>query len=297
MLTIKGFAQLCRCSAQTLRYYDKVGLLKPVRVDKWSGYRYYEEKQAVDFVKIKNLQAADFTIGEITELLSQPDEAVYEAFGQKIAAQREKLERILQIQQTYLHEKSSMEKIYQRMASFLLEQCRKAEILQEFGLQPQDYDRIMTTLRDWMEQKFAESYTDTENIRLQINDEVTEGTEQIAGRIATLTRDNLSDTILLTDTMKVTQEQYDAENFEPVWEKHGWAHVRDFIDDIPPLTGPQDYLLDFRLCDPTLLEDLSFAMFSVGIMLIRHGDSLCLEGCCAEKSDDGLNHFTLMRRK
>ena len=62
MMTIKEFASLCNCNTQTLRYYDKIDLLKPVKVDQWSGYRYYEKSQAIDFVKIKNLQAADFTI-------------------------------------------------------------------------------------------------------------------------------------------------------------------------------------------------------------------------------------------
>ena len=55
MMTIKEFANLCGCSTQTLRYYDKIDLLKPVKVDPWSGYRYYTKSQAIDFVKIKNL--------------------------------------------------------------------------------------------------------------------------------------------------------------------------------------------------------------------------------------------------
>ena len=42
MMTIKEFASLCGCNTQTLRYYDKIDLLKPVRVDQWTGYRYYE---------------------------------------------------------------------------------------------------------------------------------------------------------------------------------------------------------------------------------------------------------------
>ena len=62
-MTIKQFAALCGCSTQTLRYYDKVELLKPVEVDFWTGYRYYEEEQALVFVKIKHLQKAGFTIG------------------------------------------------------------------------------------------------------------------------------------------------------------------------------------------------------------------------------------------
>lgn len=53
-MTIKDFANLVECNPQTLRYYDREDLLKPVRVDQWSGYRYYEEEQALAFVKIKN---------------------------------------------------------------------------------------------------------------------------------------------------------------------------------------------------------------------------------------------------
>lgn len=43
-MTIKEFAKLCGCNPQTLRYYDRVGLLKPVRVDRYSDYRFYDEE-------------------------------------------------------------------------------------------------------------------------------------------------------------------------------------------------------------------------------------------------------------
>ena len=38
MITIQGFAKLCGCNPQTLRYYDRIGLLKPARVDEYSDY-------------------------------------------------------------------------------------------------------------------------------------------------------------------------------------------------------------------------------------------------------------------
>lgn len=63
-MTIKEFACLCGCNPQTLRYYDHVNLLKPVKVDKWSGYRFYEEEQ------------------EYLDLLNNSDyEIVYEKHG------------------------------------------------------------------------------------------------------------------------------------------------------------------------------------------------------------------------
>ena len=74
MITIQGFAKLCGCTTQTLRYYDRTGILKPARVDEWTGYRYYEEEQALQFVKIKNLQQADFSIEEVRGLLPGDDD-------------------------------------------------------------------------------------------------------------------------------------------------------------------------------------------------------------------------------
>ncbi len=108
-MTIKEFAKLCNCNPQTLRYYDKEDLLKPKTVDVWTGYRNYSEEQALDFVKIKNLQEADFSIKEIKELLTKSDEEIYLAFDRKIEEQVEKLERIRRTQATYLSEKQNME--------------------------------------------------------------------------------------------------------------------------------------------------------------------------------------------
>lgn len=75
-MTIKEFAKLCGCNPQTLRYYDRVGLLKPVRVDRYSGYRFYDEKQAVTFVKIKNLQSALFTKEQLEAIRQKVTESM-----------------------------------------------------------------------------------------------------------------------------------------------------------------------------------------------------------------------------
>jgi DNA-binding transcriptional MerR regulator len=41
MIKIGDFARLSQVSVVTLRYYDEMDLLKPVRVDDFTGYRYY----------------------------------------------------------------------------------------------------------------------------------------------------------------------------------------------------------------------------------------------------------------
>ena len=119
MITIQGFAKLCGCNTQTLRYYDRIGLLTPAKVDGWTGYRYYEEEQAMQFVKIKNLQQADFSIEEIRPLLDEDGERLQEAFARKIAEQAQKLERIRIIQESYLKEKMEMQKTIAMLADFI----------------------------------------------------------------------------------------------------------------------------------------------------------------------------------
>ena len=85
MLTVGNFAALCACSPRTLRYYDRVELLKPLRVDEWTGYRYYDEGQLRDYWRIRDLQQAGFSISEIRALLRAPAEEVRKAavFGSR----------------------------------------------------------------------------------------------------------------------------------------------------------------------------------------------------------------------
>ena len=103
-MTIKEFARLCNCNPQTLRYYDRMDLLKPFKVDPHSGYRYYNEEQAIQYVKIKNLQMAGFSIDEIKSLLDADSDTVNDAFSEKIRQQEEKLQKIRDIQQSYQDE-------------------------------------------------------------------------------------------------------------------------------------------------------------------------------------------------
>lgn len=118
-MTILEFARLCGTSTQTLRYYDRIDLLKPRRVDSWTGYRYYEKEQAADFVKIKNLQLADFSIAEIKALLPASSEEITRAFDAKIAAEQEKLAKILKIQESYRKEAMNIEDEIRAIAAFI----------------------------------------------------------------------------------------------------------------------------------------------------------------------------------
>lgn len=69
MYQIGEFSYLCETTIKTLRYYDKINLLKPEKIDKFTGYRYYSEEQIITFKKIKELQELNFSLKEIKELL------------------------------------------------------------------------------------------------------------------------------------------------------------------------------------------------------------------------------------
>ena len=54
LLTIGELSKRTGCSIKALRYYDSIGLLKPVYVDLNSNYRYYnfEQTRIVELIQI-----------------------------------------------------------------------------------------------------------------------------------------------------------------------------------------------------------------------------------------------------
>ena len=52
-MKIGDFAKACNTNISVLRHYDKIGLLKPIYIDRFTEYRYYDESQIVVF-KRKN---------------------------------------------------------------------------------------------------------------------------------------------------------------------------------------------------------------------------------------------------
>jgi len=69
MIRIGDFSKLSRISVKTLRYYDEMGLLQPVQVDPFTGYRLYEYSQLSDLNRILALKDLGFSLEEIGRLL------------------------------------------------------------------------------------------------------------------------------------------------------------------------------------------------------------------------------------
>ena len=71
MLKIGMFAKLSRVSVKTLRYYDKIDLLKPTQIDPYTSYRYYSIDQYPRLNRILALKDLGLSLEQITQLLGE----------------------------------------------------------------------------------------------------------------------------------------------------------------------------------------------------------------------------------
>jgi DNA-binding transcriptional MerR regulator len=71
MLRIGDFGRIARVSVQTLRHYDDLGLLKPVEVDAFTGYRYYAFDQLPRLHRILALKDLGLSLEEIGRLMQE----------------------------------------------------------------------------------------------------------------------------------------------------------------------------------------------------------------------------------
>ncbi len=71
MIRIGDFSKISLVSVKTLRYYDELGLLKPVQVDPFTGYRMYEFHQLERLHRILALKDLGFSLEEIGQLLGE----------------------------------------------------------------------------------------------------------------------------------------------------------------------------------------------------------------------------------
>ena len=69
MFKIGEFSRLTQISVRMLRYYDKNNLLKPEKIDQFTGYRYYSSDQIRDLHKIIFLRDLGYNTSEISNAL------------------------------------------------------------------------------------------------------------------------------------------------------------------------------------------------------------------------------------
>lgn len=66
-------AKAAHTTSETLRHYDRIGLVKPSKKDEWTNYRYYTEEDIVRLNTVRALQLMDLSLQEIKKVLEYDD--------------------------------------------------------------------------------------------------------------------------------------------------------------------------------------------------------------------------------
>lgn len=73
LFTISQTAKIVGMTAETLRHYDRINLVKPCNTDEYTGYRYYSQQDIVRLNTVKALQCMDLQLTEIKKILEYSD--------------------------------------------------------------------------------------------------------------------------------------------------------------------------------------------------------------------------------
>ena len=68
MIKIGELSNISGISIQTIRYYESEGLISPIEVDRWTNYRYYDERSIERLSEITYLKDLGFSLKEIKGL-------------------------------------------------------------------------------------------------------------------------------------------------------------------------------------------------------------------------------------
>ena len=295
MITIQGFAKLCGCNTQTLRYYDRIGLLTPAKVDEWTGYRYYEEEQALLFVKIKNLQQADFSIEEIKVLLPGDDDLLAAAFERKIQEQQQKLERIREIQRSYLKETMDMQKLVSTIIGFMEEQLNSPALWEEFGIDMGRKAEITAKAHAMLADMLAKNREALETVTLTMDDQAITGAENVIRAI----QDGNLDTAdrILVNPDGTEEPDGIPEDADVVFERHGWSHISEWIREMPLLKEAGERYCVFEQTAESAANTVGLPMMMLVMMASEMDELKGGVTCNTTPSKDGRNHFTLLFKK
>lgn len=155
MFKIGDFSKLSRVPVKTLRYYDDIGLLKPVGVDRFTRYRYYSVEQLPLLYRILGLKELGFSLEQIAQLLAGD-------------LNPEQIRRMLELRRSEIEQEMEQERF--RLQRIL---ARLKEIEQE-GKMP-DYEIILKRVEPvWVASVggLIQSYDQSEPIFDRLFDEV-----------------------------------------------------------------------------------------------------------------------------
>jgi len=102
MFRIGEFAQIARVSGRQLRHYDRLGLLRPLHVDPYTGYRYYGARQLPRLNRLLALKALAFSLDQVAKMLD--DDVPPEELRGMLAIRKAQVEQSLAEEQAKLRQ-------------------------------------------------------------------------------------------------------------------------------------------------------------------------------------------------
>ncbi len=116
MLQIGEFSKICQVSVKTLHHYDRIGLLAPAEVDRFTGYRYYKAEQIDTMNYIQRLKRYGFSLEEIQHLITISDK---KELSDKLRQQKVKLVREQQEMAIILNELQTHISVFERTGDIM----------------------------------------------------------------------------------------------------------------------------------------------------------------------------------
>ena len=112
-------AKAVQTTSETLRHYDRIGLVKPSKKDEWTKYRYYTEQDIVRLNTVRALQLMDLSLQEIKKVLEYDDlEKIVDFLGQAEKKADEKITALQYSKSKIQLAKADYEQKLQRQQKF-----------------------------------------------------------------------------------------------------------------------------------------------------------------------------------
>lgn len=161
--SISEAAKAVNTTSETLRHYDRIGLVKPGRKDEWTRYRYYTKEDLVRLNTVRALQQMGLPLQEIKQVLEYDDlQKIVDYLSQaekkadeKIAALEYSKSRIRLAKADYekkLHEKPESPEAYihtfPSRVILLSDQLESPSLDNLWNYLSHFYDKIDPTLKD-----------------------------------------------------------------------------------------------------------------------------------------------------
>jgi DNA-binding transcriptional MerR regulator len=157
MFTVKQLSEIAGITPRTLRYYDRIDLLKPSRVGS-NGYRYYDEAALLKLQQILLYRELELPLERIREIVNRPGFdplAALEDHKLELARRRARIERLIAtVDETILHLKGKKEMTDKQLFAAFSEE-EQAEMEKE-ALKLYDPETVRTSNRKWKAYSAAE---------------------------------------------------------------------------------------------------------------------------------------------